>query len=38
MNTAEGVHKSYACPKCAEEFDELAQFVEKDIDKRTFTV
>lgn len=38
MNTAEGVHRTYACPKCAEEFDDLAQYVEKNIDKRTFTL
>jgi hypothetical protein len=38
MNTAEGTHSTRACPKCAEEFDQLAQFAEKNIDKRTFTV
>lgn len=38
MNTAEGLHKTHACPKCAEEFDDLAQYLEKDIDKRTFTL
>jgi len=38
MNTAEGVHKTYCCPKCAEDFDEMAQYVEKDIAKRTFTI
>jgi hypothetical protein len=38
MNTAEGLHKTHACPKCAEEFDQLAQHMEKDIDKRTFTL
>ena len=38
MNTAEGVHKAHACPKCAETFDEIAQSVEKDIGKRTYTI
>jgi hypothetical protein len=38
MNTAEGMHKTYACPPCAQEFDELAEYVEKDIDKRTYTI
>lgn len=38
MNTADGIHKTYACPKCAEEFDEIAQCAEKNIAKRTFTV
>lgn len=38
MNTAEGTHKTHACPSCALEFDKLAQFAEKNIDKRTFTV
>jgi transposase-like protein len=38
MNTAEGLHKSYACPECSKDFDELAQHMEKNIDKRTFTI
>ena len=38
MNTAEGVHRTFCCPRCAEEFDGLAQYVEKNIDKRTFTL
>lgn len=38
MNTAEGLHRAYACEKCAKDFDELAQYVEKNIDKRTYTI
>ena len=38
MNTAEGTHKTHACPPCAKEFDELAKYLEKDIDERTYTI
>jgi uncharacterized protein YozE (UPF0346 family) len=37
MNTADGQHKIHACPDCAKDFDELAQYMEKDIDRRTYS-
>lgn len=38
MNTIEGMHQTFACPKCAKEFDEIAQYVEKNIERRTYTI
>ena len=38
MNMQDGKHVSYACPPCAAEFDELAQYVEKDNANRSFTL
>jgi transposase-like protein len=38
MKTAEGMHSTYACEPCAKEFEEMAQYVEKNIDKRIYTI
>lgn len=38
MSTADGPHKVHCCEICAKEFDELAQYVEKNDAKRTYTI
>jgi hypothetical protein len=38
MTTADGFHSTYACEPCAKDFEEIAQFVEKNVDKRIYTL
>lgn len=38
MTTADGYHSTYACEPCAKDFEEMAQFVEKNVDKRVYTL
>ena len=38
MNTADGQHSVFACEPCADDFDKMASYLEKNLDKRTYTI